>query len=700
MIELAWSIDRLGEGLHALAEATQLLDPARRERAIAVTVPLTLEGAELGRWIAWCAGAIGLEAEALETTLPEATGMLRRLGPAVVRLEHEGRAGFLLVLGCRRRVVRILAPDLSTRSIPVATLRDTLCAPLEAPLRQEVDRLLAPLDLRASARKKVGATMRRVKLAHQRVGGVWMLRLPAGAPFGRQLRDVLLPSRVALLAMVFIALYAMEIAGWTLIGRAALAGRHDPGWLLGWGLMVFSLVPLQLLAGWLDANVALDFGSLLKKRLLTGALHMDLQSVKARGAGQLLGQVLESQALESLALNGGFTALVAGIELFMAFWVLALGAAGAIHVTMLCIWLGVIGALCFRYYRRLLGWTLKRLDLTHDLIERMVGHRTVLAQEPRFGRESKEDRLMADYLGDAIRVDRLAAWIVGGIPRGWLILAVAGLVPAFLAHDGFSAALAISLGGILLANRACTGFAGGFLALARAAVAWRQVNVLFTRAATTEATSIFLTRDQMETESQPGTPLISASDIVFRYDSTAEPVLNRLSLDVHRGDRILLEGRSGGGKSTLAGVLTGLNQPESGLVLLKSLDRFTLGANWHQMVTAAGQFHENHILGGTLAFNLLMGREWPPSEKDLEDAALLCRELGLGDLLDRMPSGLQQVIGETGWQLSHGERSRVFLACALLQNSQLTVLDEFCGPILCASRSACSVCSRVRGRWW
>lgn len=41
-----------------------------------------------------------------------------------------------------------------------------------------------------------------------------------------------------------------------------------------------------------------------------------------------------------------------------------------------------------------------------------------------------------------------------------------------------------------------------------------------------------------------------------------------------------------------------------------------------------------------------------------------------------MPSGLQQLVGETGWQLSHGERSRVYLARALLQGGELLVLDE------------------------
>jgi ATP-binding cassette subfamily B protein len=116
--------------------------------------------------------------------------------------------------------------------------------------------------------------------------------------------------------------------------------------------------------------------------------------------------------------------------------------------------------------------------------------------------------------------------------------------------------------------------------------------------------------------------------------------------------------------------------PESGLLLLNGLDRHTLGENWHRLATAAPQFHDNHILSGTLAFNLLMGRDWPASDADLAEAETLCHELGLGELLRRMPAGLLQRVGETGWQLSHGERSRIFLARALLQGAQLTIMDE------------------------
>ena len=73
---------------------------------------------------------------------------------------------------------------------------------------------------------------------------------------------------------------------------------------------------------------------------------------------------------------------------------------------------------------------------------------------------------------------------------------------------------------------------------------------------------------------------------------------------------------------------------------------------------------------------LFRSRRWPATEEDLAEADAVCRELDLGPLLDRMPSGLQQLVGDSGWSLSHGERSRVYMARALLQGVDLVVLDE------------------------
>jgi ATP-binding cassette subfamily B protein len=231
-------------------------------------------------------------------------------------------------------------------------------------------------------------------------------------------------------------------------------------------------------------------------------------------------------------------------------------------------------------------------------------------------------------------------------------------------------------------------------------IAWEQVGPLFeaaarpaeypeldfaayypgstTPTATPDPTSAHYHPDQ-EVQSQP---LLTARDLVFRYQERGQPVLKEVSLTVHPGERVLLEGPSGGGKSTLAAVLTSLRKPESGSLLLWGYDRQILGGQeWRRRVVMAPQFQENHVFSETFAFNLLMGRNWPPRPGDLEEAEAICRELGLGEVLDRMPSGFQQMLGESGWQLSHGERSRLFIARTLLQQADMIILDESFGAL-------------------
>src|SRR6267142_3170967 len=213
-----------------------------------------------------------------------------------------------------------------------------------------------------------------------------------------------------------------------------------------------------------------------------------------------------------------------------------------------------------------------------------------------------------------------------------------------------------------------------------AAIAWQQVAPLFEAAARPEVggSPDFALKPVSDADgSKHAHAVLEAHELIFRYRDRGAPIPQGCTLQVRAGDRRLLEGPFGGGKSTLASLLSGLRVPESGLLLLRGLDRQTLGAEgWRRRVVAAPQFHDNHVLTETFAFNLLMGRRWPPQPEDIAVAERLCRELGLDDLLSRMPAGLWQLVGETGWQLSHGERSRLYMARALLQEADLVILDE------------------------
>jgi ATP-binding cassette subfamily B protein len=471
--------------------------------------------------------------------------------------------------------------------------------------------------------------------------------------------------------------YVLLLAAWWVLGAGALGGRLDRGWLVAWALLLLTAAPLRVVCVWLQGRVAIGAGALLKTRLLAGALRLAPEEVRTEGAGRLLGRVIESEALESLAMSGGFAVLLAAVELVAAGVVLALGAGGPLLACLLTAWAAATAVACRVEYRRRARWTETRLEMTGDLVERMVGHRTRLAQEAREEWHRDEDRALDDYLARSRAMDR-AAVVPALAARGWIVVALAGLAPSFLAASS-PASLAVAVGGILLGYRALDHLAASAASLVGAALAWERVGPLFRAAARPEPAGL---PELAAARPAGGETLVDARGIGFRYEGRARPVLSECDLRVASGDRLLVEGASGGGKSTLAALLAGVREPDAGLLLLGGLDYRTLGpSGWRRRVVAAPQFHENHVLAATFAFNLLLGREWPPAERDLVEAEALCRDLGLGDLLDRMPAGLMQMVGETGWQLSHGERSRLFMARALLQGSDLVILDESFGAL-------------------
>jgi ATP-binding cassette subfamily B protein len=268
-------------------------------------------------------------------------------------------------------------------------------------------------------------------------------------------------------------------------------------------------------------------------------------------------------------------------------------------------------------------------------------------------------------------MDQSAVVLLSIVPRGWLVLGLIGLAPAFISGARSPARIAISVGGILLAFRALRRLVSGAWQLTGAAIAWQRVSVLYRAASRRDSVG------SLAIHPRESSLLVEARDVVFSYPKQAAPVLNGCSLRISAGDRMVLEGLSGGGKSTLVALLVGLREPNSGLLRMDGLDRETLGSEaWHRRIAAAPQFHENHVLTETFAFNLFMGKRKALGPTDFEEAQAICRELGLDGLLERMPAGMLQMVGETGWQLSHGERSRLYIARALLQDADLVVLDE------------------------
>src|SRR3989454_6698263 len=139
----------------------------------------------------------------------------------------------------------------------------------------------------------------------------------------------------------YLAQHLLWILAWFLIARTALQGRPDSGWFMAWCLVLLTLVPLRAVVTWTEGLLAAGFGGLLKQRLLDAALRLPIEDTRRQGIGQFLGRILESEAVESLALSGGILGLLSLIEIVVAGVVLAMGAAAWTQVGCLLIWTGL-----------------------------------------------------------------------------------------------------------------------------------------------------------------------------------------------------------------------------------------------------------------------------------------------------------------------------------------------------------------------
>lgn len=678
---LTWSVSHLGEALEALARQSNFL-PRPME---VPNPPPALDQATnevLGQWLELTARSLDLEVEAVETRYSTVENFVWAAGPAILRLPSTTewpQARFLALLKGGRSGLTLLGPDLNPQRVAPALVVQALCASFEAPLLATIADMLAKVEIPLHRRQRAQKALLHQLLSAERLEGFWLVRLAPGSYLWGHIQHI---GLLGYLFRIFSCLgihQLLDIGAWWVIGKGALQGSFDWSLLWAWVLLLFSGTPVHLWRVWTENLFSTHGGAFFKQRLLYGILKLNPDELRYQGVGQFLSRVMDSEAFEMLALTGGFSSIRGFVETGAAFIILSRGANGNLLAFLFGGWIFLILLLCWPYLIYKQDWTHACRAMSNDLVERMSGHRTRLAQEDQAHWHDEEDQQVAQNLKLSERADRVALQLQSVIPQGWLVIGMAGIAPSLIFASASPEELAIGLGGIFLASQAMSNLITGAQSIVKLLVAWDQVEPLNQAATrpTEVAQGINLATNYGQGPGAEKLAVLVARDLVFRYAQRTQPVLQGCRLQIQKGDRLLLEGPSGGGKSTLAALLTGLRTPQAGLLLLWGFDQQTIGREeWQRRVVSAPQFHENHVFTETFAFNLLMGRQWPPSSEDLAEAETICQELHLGDLLKRMPAGLQQMVGESGWQLSHGEQSRLFIARALLQKADMIVLDE------------------------
>ena len=172
-----------------------------------------------------------------------------------------------------------------------------------------------------------------------------------------------------------------------------------------------------------------------------------------------------------------------------------------------------------------------------------------------------------------------------------------------------------------------------------------------------------------------GGGLAIAGDVRFQHVdfsySEEIPVLRNINLHAAPGETIALVGATGAGKSTLINLLTRFYEYDSGEILIdgKALRDYAK-SDLREAIGVVTQ--ESFLFNGSIRDNLLIGNPNASVEQMLEAAGAA----NIRDFIERLPSGLDTLVGERGVKLSVGEKQRISIARVLLKDPPILILDE------------------------
>ena len=170
---------------------------------------------------------------------------------------------------------------------------------------------------------------------------------------------------------------------------------------------------------------------------------------------------------------------------------------------------------------------------------------------------------------------------------------------------------------------------------------------------------------------EPENNSITFENVSFRYEDAGRDALHQINLAIKEGEHVAFVGPSGGGKTTLAGLVARFFDTTEGRILIGNKDVKEIPSR-QLMDMVSFVFQDSKLLKTSILENVRMGKK----EATREEVMQALKEAQCEDIIAKLPDGIDTVIGSSGTYVSGGEVQRLSIARAMLKNAPILILDE------------------------
>lgn len=164
---------------------------------------------------------------------------------------------------------------------------------------------------------------------------------------------------------------------------------------------------------------------------------------------------------------------------------------------------------------------------------------------------------------------------------------------------------------------------------------------------------------------------IAFHNVSFRYEGAANDALHNINLEIKEGEQVAFVGPSGGGKTTLARLIARFFDASEGSISIGSVDVRNIDKK-ELMNMVSFVFQDSCMLKMSIYDNVRMGKK----DATRDDVMEALKNAQCEDIIEKLPDGIDTVIGSKGTYLSGGEAQRIAIARAMLKDASILILDE------------------------